>query len=774
MQKKRKGRKLLILLIIAAILLAAFGTKIVLYINYLLGNDIIVKLSSDQQVLYLQRGQDRNVTFEASTTTNPFCSAECSSVFADIGRGFTQQDSFRLTPGKSIQKQYTIRASRLGTGQELYSFSMQCRSIQTALCHTSEQPTERTILIAVNYDLTPEDQRARQQLSLELPQLLAAVDTLRIRQPVLAQTLDELAKRVTADNLEDLALGINQSLATLAQRLSNLMPLWDQQDYQSLASAFPNANTQVLDLEQSFSSLNNSISGLVFSYNSLLAKLNRTRDGFQQIVHVMTENPLPVQEVNKAIDDFNDALLIFENKNTIVEKKQAADYIEKEYALQEFSMQKELREQTLELQIQLDIAYNALCSISGICKSHQSIEQRSLQDTFDLGQACIDLERLRAQLEGLSRSSNLTNITSKKRIVAERLSQLPENRTNSGLIGNFLRQLQFAGLSDNTTLRSLVQELPESCPANMTIHRLAQVTVAKIVLSPLISAQAIELPQPAPECCAFGTCAACCTAASCTTADFPIIFLHGHALNKDVSFEYSLDAFDKIQNRLEQDGYISAGAISSYATSNIPEGTFGLSNAPITIKASYYFDIYKQPENYVVVQTKSQNIDSYAVRLKEIVETVKRMTGKAKVIIVAHSMGGLVARRYVQIFGPDNVDKLILIVVPNKGIVGRTADYCPIVGERLECDDMNSNSLFMNKLNQAKPNLPIYNIVGTGCKMPQGMGDGVVLEENARLDEAKNYVVNGTCSGIKVLHTAILDIDKYPEVYEYIRNALQS
>ena len=81
--------------------------------------------------------------------------------------------------------------------------------------------------------------------------------------------------------------------------------------------------------------------------------------------------------------------------------------------------------------------------------------------------------------------------------------------------------------------------------------------------------------------------------------------------------------------------------------------------------------------------------------------------------------------------------------------------------------------LFMNKLNRVDvPDIPIFNIVGTGCQMKQGEGDGVVLKDNVLLDKAKNYIVKGSCKGINFLHTELLDIDKYPEVYKIIKDIL--
>jgi hypothetical protein len=79
----------------------------------------------------------------------------------------------------------------------------------------------------------------------------------------------------------------------------------------------------------------------------------------------------------------------------------------------------------------------------------------------------------------------------------------------------------------------------------------------------------------------------------------------------------------------------------------------------------------------------------------------------------------------------------------------------------------------MNKLNRAKlPVIPIVNIVGTGCQMKDGIGDGVVLEENAKLEGAENILVQGSCKGVDLLHTSMLNIERYPAMYDAITKAL--
>ena len=153
---------------------------------------------------------------------------------------------------------------------------------------------------------------------------------------------------------------------------------------------------------------------------------------------------------------------------------------------------------------------------------------------------------------------------------------------------------------------------------------------------------------------------------------------------------------------------------------------------------------------------------------------------KPKVNIIAISMGGLVARKYMQIFGDESVYKFIAIGSPHKGIIGNVAGLCPVFGESKECIDMQQNSLFLNRLNDPsrQPSAAkIFNIIGKGCFRDGKDGDGIVLAEQASLKgttNAKEFFVNGTCSGrFGYFHTDLLDVDKYPEVYRIISEILK-
>ena len=291
----------------------------------------------------------------------------------------------------------------------------------------------------------------------------------------------------------------------------------------------------------------------------------------------------------------------------------------------------------------------------------------------------------------------------------------------------------------------------------------------------------IELTPNYAVCCVFGECKRCCTQEECKNNPllYPVLFLHGHSLNKDNSPDFSLDAFNKIQASLQEDGYISVGAITPISDySEINEGEWGLSSKPISVKGSYYLVSYYNIGGYSITTQKSENIETYAIRLKELIDLLKFRTGKDKVIIITHSMGGLVARSYVSIFGDSSVEKLVLIAAPNKGISGKISNYCPVLGEKKECSDMSSESIFIKKLNdplKIPKNIEIYNIIGIGCSMNGKEGDGIVTKENAEIEYAQNYYINGTCEGVsKPLHTQILDIGKYPEVYSIISSVLKN
>ena len=90
---------------------------------------------------------------------------------------------------------------------------------------------------------------------------------------------------------------------------------------------------------------------------------------------------------------------------------------------------------------------------------------------------------------------------------------------------------------------------------------------------------------------------------------------------------------------------------------------------------------------------------------------------------------------------------------------------------------MSEESIFIKKINdplKIPKNAEIINIVGSGCDVEGKTGDGIVRKENAELEYAQNFYINGTCTRFRLLHTEILDIEKYSEVYDIISSVLKS
>jgi triacylglycerol esterase/lipase EstA (alpha/beta hydrolase family) len=63
------------------------------------------------------------------------------------------------------------------------------------------------------------------------------------------------------------------------------------------------------------------------------------------------------------------------------------------------------------------------------------------------------------------------------------------------------------------------------------------------------------------------------------------------------------------------------------------------------------------------------SIESFAEQMASTISAIRAQTGADQVIVVAHSMGGLVARAYLKRYDPRTVARLITIATPHEGSV---------------------------------------------------------------------------------------------------------
>ncbi|MFA5019760.1 MAG: alpha/beta fold hydrolase [Candidatus Pacearchaeota archaeon] len=657
-KSKISSKKYLLLLIFVFLFigLALVFAQIYLYINFLLGQDILVRLSADKENIFFTGNYSERVSFKTTIVMNPFCTASCYYEFFDVSKGeVIEGGEFDIASVLPNIKTYSLEKDELVSGQILKSFKVRCMSKKTYFCYTNGEESQRTALITINYGISQEDMALSESLKSELLDLGSEFYNSEIILDEINLNLDAMNRSIYVDNLLYSLNNLSNYSAELNSSFESLKTLWEKQDILSLQTGIESFRKNLGIFKSGEASLNLEAKSDFSSYNLLIENLNGSGVLLKEaVLKNFTESDC--NELNEVVNSFN-------------------------LALDEFKIRAEINSKTN--------------LVNDICSRIKTISEKSKEN---LGNLC----------------------------------PLSENIKEKGI-----EKISWVEI-DNETI------------------------------------PAVLLKEKVPVCCYYGKCISCCDL-SCSDRNYPVIFLHGHSISRTTPADYSFDSLVKIKEKLVSSGYVDAGAIT---VSPIKEegGLWGKVDMPFAITASYFFDTYKNADGeFSTISSKTDSIDTYALRLKDIVELAKYKTGKQKVIIIAHSMGGLVTRRYVQIFGAENIDKIILITAPNHGIDNKVREYCGIIGSSVACSNMDEDSLFINKLNYAPTEKPeIHNIIGIGCNIEDETGDGIVKNSSQYLDYAHNYYVAGSCDELnfKYLHEEIVNPVMYPEVYEIIKRIL--
>jgi len=806
-------------------------------INFFLGNELIVYLTPNQKSLYINYGNSSRVDFMISIDNAPNCKASCTYSFNDRSRNLIlDQGNFQLSNNENEIKNYTLSVKRLGSGQDVYSIDVSCHSIRSFLCLTESGDKFKSSLITVNYDLSEAEKELKKILKQNVTKLLGLLSDVDVKHQRINQKYFELAHKINLKNATKDKIDIDDKYDKVRVSIENLQSLWSTEDYFKLNQLF-NASffEQLNEVALSIGNLDKKIENITLIHNQFVLELYGMSDRLNELAGFVSA--LEVEQIanttNGNIKDFNELASSVLN-NTF----ESYDFLDKKIANVKVKNNALFERSKIPAAIlffdilhSINFENDLLCSIKNDCANNISAENimDSAQDFIDVypnkavSENCKSLLSLEEKFlstreEALKAISGQNIVFPNEKEFFDAAEIFKENEIRK-INNSYLDSLKKKG-RENKTSQSIIKIAEAVLPkdimntttldynqSNLSLYLLSKInasnktsqlakkcmklneSIEKIgdfyfmpistnVTYKIFQNIGTSLSENPPICCVFNDCKPCCRDDSCRNdpKTFPIIFLHGHSFAKDNSPEFSLDAFNKLQAKLQEDGYLNAGIISLYSRNEpLQKGIWGLSGKPITVKASYYYDAFRKEDKYIVVPTKSENIDTYAIRLKDLIDVVKERTNKPKVNIITHSMGGLVARRYAQIFGAQDVDKMIMIAAPNKGVSRRTASYCGFVGENRECGDMKADSLFINKLNDPsnQPNgIRLYSIIGQGCATDNSDGDGVVAIESARLDNATLFYINGTCDGLESLHTDVLDIDKYPQVYSTITEIL--
>lgn len=769
--------------------------RLFLVVNLLLGNDILVKLETSKDSLSMVNLQEENILMKASVVTNPFCKAMCNFKFVDLSNNVTVlNEDFAVRPTNPYDRDIPLKAPALGSGIILYRLEMECRSISEGFCETSKEANEKIKLITVQYSLNEEQAKLKSVLHAALESSANNLTVLHNQEAQLRSILTQLDATFKVDDDLSWITGINGRLERASNNLTAMKAMWDNQEFSSLQPKSDALFRSLQNLSREAQSLNQSVFQKVADMQTLNTSIELLRGNLLYLDEA--RNALAgfaiVGDINTTFGNFDVLLETLARKPRLPEVSITAArlFSQSEDILQAMRNSEPIGIQLLLEQVKIDLNKRVLCNVSGQCAALPSTNDRALQNVTveDLCGATNDLLALYQNTSALLSIGNTQNASLsllllnslKGELAKEMVQEISINNSRSQAIKDLLygypNKANASFMNSSLAIfETLGKELPEPCDKGR-IKSVMIVTLNTSLVPTVYPFMALD--EPAQKCCIRGSCQWCCDSEDCRKNDslLPVLLIHGHSFNLDLSADYSPEIFNKLQEDLEKDGFLNAGVLSIYNQEEIDEGILGKFGQPITLKVSYYVDLYKQPDSFVLVQIKNENLDTYAIRLKELIDNVKVRTGKDKVKVIAHSMGGLVVRRYMQIFGEDNIERIIFMGSPHHGIAESVYNLCRVKGSKLACRDMKNDSLLLNKLNRDPlPSIPITNIVGTGCLVNGDDGDGIVAGKSATLQEAKNIkniMINGSCGRLAYFHTEMLDIARYPDVHSIIKKEL--
>jgi uncharacterized alpha/beta hydrolase family protein len=756
----KEYKRVIISIVLFSLLLLMFiyGFKLYLFINHLLGNDVLIRMDISDTKVYLKNNEPLNISVDIRLFSNPFCRTQCYFSFYDISNNILlSEESKFMRSTQSYSNIYLVEAPNLGEGILIYRFKASCMSLQTWFCHTSGKTTERSVISLLEYNLNEDQELLKNKSYQNLIDLGEQISLLSLNIIKISDMSIYIHHFIESKNLILNLDLLKNNLIKFNTNLDNILLYWYNHSYSETLNLTINLNQQVSNSTNISLLLESKMKELIIDYNFIIDNINDLFLLFKEI-HVYCTF-LNDSDCFKSLNDFETTLegysdLLFEMSSLYDIDKNIS------YLFREVINLNEDKLDSVDLKLEslnktLLFFYDTLCNVSNDCLNDEVIVDQNEDD-------------LLVQSSDLESEHIINNLV---------INKTEEILLMCKAIDSAYELLMVFNITNYTEI-NFSSLLPLKCNISSLDYRNIIIPLNEINLSVFDEYYLLNnftLEDPLPICCFKKSCNKCCINCSSNPDFFPLILLHGHAFNEMVSADYSMNLFTKLADKMEQDGYLNAGAITLYSPKDKVEGKWAMINVPLIIMTSYYYDKYYQPDDIILVQTKSENIDTYALRFKDLVDEIKIKTGRDKVNVLAHSMGGLVVRRYIQIFGDNDINLLMLVAVPNNGISGRIKTFCPIRGNSLECNDMSEGSLFLNRLNirLVTNEIKIYNLIGTGCLMDQGVGDGIVTTESANLTNAINILVEGNCNKLEFLHNDILDINKYPEVYEYIISFLK-
>ncbi len=720
----RYRRRILMAILFAAAVVVIAGLKL----HATISEDLVLHLTPTAYETTLVHGERHETRFTLRTNNYLFCEAVCDAILTDLrtGRPVWRNEGL-LLKDSNMSLDFPLEAPQKGEGLLFYGLSVTCANSQRRFCARSSEEHLAAALITVTYGLTDDEMDARDAALSVAPAFFASVAE---SQGYATAMMPLLTERL--DGREERARIIVEATRRIEEEAELILDSWREEEYLALDIPIQAAEVVAGEARAAYESLRE----YTAQQEALVAEL-RWRLNDEELG--LAASFLSARDDPAALDARGYARIV---------ARIAVETADEPYA-------------------------NATTRLVAV-KSADSLRDAAMTRAKEL----VEEERtlveklLVREEERIANATNMTSEEKKRGDVAETVPGLRDilgllaegcaalNATAERIIGLGLEPLRE---TNGTLAWCAITFLPEELfPPDLRTLRLPILAVPKPEER---EPYAITIPER--QCCLFGACAPC----GSDRAGEPILFLHGHSMNRRNAPEYSLQAFAATKRLLEEEILLVNGGVMTPYDAFSSLLSWRLLPGRVGVSGTYYYDSYLHGGSYILSAAKSESLDTYAIRVKEIVDALLRRTGEERVVIVAHSMGGLVARRYLQLFGEEQVSRLVMIGTPNHGITSSVATFCPLFGADKECEEMRNGSSMLAKLNdpRTRPRIPVTVILGTGCDTGGEEGDGVVTAESARLDWAETIVVEGTCSGVDTLHTEMLKPALYPAVYADVK-----
>jgi pimeloyl-ACP methyl ester carboxylesterase len=188
-----------------------------------------------------------------------------------------------------------------------------------------------------------------------------------------------------------------------------------------------------------------------------------------------------------------------------------------------------------------------------------------------------------------------------------------------------------------------------------------------------------------------------------SAAELPVLFIHGFCSSSDTWNETVPQLSTRRYGTEVLRVYESA---SGKAAAKTP-ATAGIK--------TFRIDFSDLKGGFDLLAVANVPTDQKAGELKVVIDAIKKFTGAPSVILVAHSLGGLAARSYIQGTGRDrngaaiaygrDVAALINISTPNQGSVlanlsGKPGSEACVIADTANLRDLQPTSPFLGALNQ--------------------------------------------------------------------------